>query len=105
MYWWDNPLQTWQVVKETMRRREPLRVCIDDQPYDSFYSFVTYAGYLFPLDGNKYMVVKFGKAKRLYSHPELMGLCLSGRLWIQSMYEMPEYYRKFAKQCRIPEVD
>ena len=56
-----------------------------------------YAGYLFTVNANRYKIVKHSKPAVFLSHAELMGLCLSGRLYIGKKSEVPHFYQKFLK--------
>lgn len=91
-YWLDNPLNTWNTVKAVMQRRELLRVQLSDGERSPHY-----AGYLFPLDGNRFRLVKHGKPDQTFTYAELLGLCLGANLWVDYDSEMPEYYKKYQR--------
>lgn len=86
-FWYENPLHVWRQVKAAMAENKPLRIAD---------GWLRYSGYLFRVDGNKFLIAKHGKPHRHVSYAQLMGLCLSGELTVDDCrWEMPAWYEKF----------
>ena len=90
--WLDNPLQVWREVKEkTVMAGQPLRICLLQKNG----VIPRYAGYLFRMNGNRFVILKVREPRLVVSYAELLGLCLSGRLTVDDQrWDMPEWYQQ-----------